>query len=320
MKAGCVSRVLLVGWFSFLDGEATAGDILAWQTVRDQLERERIEHETAWSPVFRPGGLTLDAARPQDYSHMVFVCGPVHGPQVADLHRRFRSCRRIAIGVSVLDWRDPAVTGFDEVIARDGPGAEPGLDLATGPAAAQRAVPVIGVALARGQGEYGAARRHERVTEAVGDWLRESRFAVVPVETRLDSGDWMSAARPEQLIGVIRRLDAIVSTRLHGLVLGLANQVPVVAVDPVAGGGKVSAQAGAWRWPGLLSAGDAQAAQLERMLRWCLSVHGRDQARRCAARAAVNAEGMERGMRDFFGNRSHAHLFGSADSGYSVGG
>lgn len=279
-------RVLLVGWFSFLHGEATAGDVLAWRAVRDELERAGITHDTAWSPVFRPGGLILDAVRPEDYSDLVFVCGPLHGPQIAGLHERFRACRRIAIGVSVLDPRDPAVTGFDMVVARDAPGVTASLDLATGPAASAAAVPVIGVALAQGQGEYGQARRHEGVTGTIAAWLRESHVAVVPLETRLDNMDWTLAARPEQLISVVRRLDAIVTTRLHGLVLGLANRVPVLAVDPVAGGGKVAAQAAAWRWPAFLAAEQAHEAALEESLGWCLSPSGRERARLCARQAA----------------------------------
>lgn len=290
MSAGPAIRVLLVGWFSFLHGEATAGDVLAWRAVCADLDREGIEYETAWSPAFRPGGLTLEAVRPARFSHLVFVCGPLHGPQIAGLHRRFRDCRRIAVGVSVIDSGDPAVTGFDAIIPRDAPQAAARLDLASGPAASQEAVPVVGVALTHGQGEYGAARRHERVTEAIGGWLREARVAVVPVETRLDNADWTLAAQPEQVVSVVRRLDVLVSTRLHGLVLGLANRVPVVAVDPVAGGGKVTAQAQAWRWPGVLPAEEARAAELERMLRWCLSEAGREEARRCAARAAGLAD------------------------------
>ncbi|HZP52712.1 polysaccharide pyruvyl transferase family protein [Actinocrinis sp.] len=283
-------RVLLVGWFSFLHGEATAGDVLAWRAVCAELERAGIAHDTAWSPVFRPGGLILDAARPEDYSDLVFVCGPLHGPQIAGLHERFRCCRRIAVGVSVLDPRDPAVTGFDTIIARDAPDVTSRLDLATGPAASASEVPVIGVALAHGQGEYGPARRHESVTERITAWLREAGVAVVPLETRLDSVDWTLAARPEQLISVVRRLDAIVTTRLHGLVLGLANRVPVLAVDPVAGGGKVAAQAAAWRWPALLPAQQARNAALQESLDWCLSALGRERAGLLAQQAVAAAE------------------------------
>src|SRR5699024_2970269 len=77
-------RVLVVGWFSFLDGEATAGDVEAAETVCTELDAAGITHETAWSPNFRPEGLDLDEAEERDYSDLVFVCGPLSGPQVQD--------------------------------------------------------------------------------------------------------------------------------------------------------------------------------------------------------------------------------------------
>jgi Polysaccharide pyruvyl transferase len=51
---------------------------------------------------------------------------------------------------------------------------------------------------------------------------------------------------------VIARADVVVTTRLHGLVLALTQGMPVLAVDPVAGGAKVATQAAAWGWPVLL--------------------------------------------------------------------
>jgi polysaccharide pyruvyl transferase WcaK-like protein len=49
-----------------------------------------------------------------------------------------------------------------------------------------------------------------------------------------------------------RPADVVVTTRLHGLVLALKQGVPVLAVDPVAGGARVATQAAAWGWPVLL--------------------------------------------------------------------
>jgi hypothetical protein len=63
-----------------------------------------------------------------------------------------------------------------------------------------------------------------------------------------------AGARPAQLDSLVQRLDAVVTTRLHGLVLALRHGVPALAVDPVAGAGKVSAQAHAWQWPALVAA------------------------------------------------------------------
>lgn len=276
------SRVLLVGWFSFLHGEATAGDLLAWQAVRDELDRAGLAHDTAWSPSFQPAGLSLDEARPADYSHLIFVCGPLHGAQVAELHQRFADCHRIAVGVSVLDSDDPAAAGFDTIIARDAPGAAPTLDLSAAPAAAAGSVPVVGVALAHGQGEYGGARRHERVNLRLETWLHQAALAAVPLDTRLDREDWTLARVPAQYLSVLRRMDVVVTTRLHGLALALANGVPALAVDPVAGGGKVTAQAAAWKWPIVLKSDSCCPADLDAALRWCLSGVGREAARTCA--------------------------------------
>jgi hypothetical protein len=55
--------------------------------------------------------------------------------------------------------------------------------------------------------------------------------------------------------------------------------VPVLAVDPVAGGAKVTAQARACGWPALVPAEHASDAELDHWWSWCLGP-GRDLARR----------------------------------------
>jgi hypothetical protein len=276
-------RVLLTGWFSFLHGEATAGDLLAWSAVCRELDRSRIAYDTAWSPSFRPEGPSLDAVRPEDYSLLIFVCGPLHGEHVAGLHMRFARCRRIAVNVTVLDPSDPAAVGFDLVMPRDAPRRTPQIDLSAGPAAETAAVPVIGVAIASGQGEYGGNRRHQRVNECLAAWLREADLCTVPLDTRLDRNDWTLAREPAQFISLLRRLDTVVTTRLHGLAIALANGVPALAVDPVAGRGKVSAQAAAWHWPIVLTEDRCAPPELDAALARCLSPVGRQRAQSCAA-------------------------------------
>lgn len=271
-------RVLVTGWSSFLHGEATAGDVLSMRRVSGALAAAVIPHDTAWSPVFRPAALHLDDADERRYTHLVFVCGPVHGEQVRSLHERYAHCRRIAVGVSVLDPADAAVTGFHRVIARDDPAtARPDISIA----ATTSSVPVVGVVFAPGQPEYGAARRHRVVHAAVARWLGGLDCARLPLDTRLASEDWRRCGTPDQLASVFSRLDAVVTTRLHGLVFALRAGIPVLAVDPIAGGGKVTAQAGALGWPALLSADRAvEPGALDSWWRWCLSPPGREYARR----------------------------------------
>lgn len=275
------SRILLTGWFSFPDGEATAGDVLALRRVEDVLRRAGLEYDVAWSPGFRPDAPHLADVAPERYGRLVFVCGPLHGPQIEELHRRFAHCRRIAVGTSVIDPHGPAVTGFHRVLARDAPGAEPAPDLAAA-APGLPARPVVGVILTHGQHEYGAARRHDAVARRLTGWLHGKDCARLELETRLDTRDWRLCATPAQLEAVLRRLDLVVTDRLHGMVLALRAGTPALAVDPVEGGAKVTAQARACGWPALVPAerlAEDGAAELDRWWKWCLTC-GREAARR----------------------------------------
>ncbi len=262
----------MTGWPSFLHGEATAGDVLSMRVVRSTLTGAGFACDLAWSPGFRPGELSLDDADPAAYTDLVFTCGPAHGEQVRWLHRRFAACRRTATGVSVLDWHDPAVSGFHRVYPRDAPDFESTVDLAA--FAPVEPAPVAGVVLAPGQREYGERRRHDEVHDRLRDWLGSLDCAVVEADTRLDTGDWRKCSTPDQVLALFARFDVVVTTRLHGLVLALRAGVPALAVDPVAGGGKVSAQAAAWRWPAIVGAEEATGPGAREVFdgwwRWCL--------------------------------------------------
>jgi hypothetical protein len=136
------------------------------------------------------------------------------------------------------------------------------------------------VILASGQGEYGSHRRHEQVGRDLAGWLGGRECALLELDTRLDSHDWRLCSTPSAFAALLLRLDVLVTTRLHGLVLALRHGVPVLAVDPVAGGGKVTAQAGVWDWPVLRAEQTAEETALEHLWQWCLSADGRSQAQR----------------------------------------
>jgi Polysaccharide pyruvyl transferase len=282
-------RVLVTGWFSFTHGEATAGDLLAARAVTAALDAAGLAYDIAWSPVFRPGALGLEQAAPERYTHLVFACGPVHGEQIAALHVRYRSCRRIAVGVTVVDAADPGCAGFDVLLPRDAPGTIPVRDLAAAipPEPPGPAVPVVGAFFTLGQGEYGPRRQHDLVTSRLTGWLGSKTCAPLALDTRLDGADWRLCSTPEALEALMTRLDIVVTTRLHGLVLALRAGVPALAADPVIGGGKVTAQAAAWDWPAVLASGQtADRTLLDRWWDWCGSAAGRARA----ARAAVQTD------------------------------
>jgi Polysaccharide pyruvyl transferase len=91
-----------------------------------------------------------------------------------------------------------------------------------------------------------------------------------------------TAAEVEALLA---RMDAVVTTRLHGLVLALKNGVPTLALDPIRGGAKLSRQAAALGWPHALTVDEADADTLTAAFDRCLAPEARALARECARRA-----------------------------------
>src|SRR5262249_19582129 len=134
---------------------------------------------------------------------------------------------------------------FDLLLERDSSRtARPDLSLLSGTAP----VPVVGVVLIDTQPEYGKRDVRDDANAAIQRLIARTACAVVRIDTRLDvnSTGLRSAGEVESLI---ERMDVVLTTRMHGLVLAIKHGVPVVAVDPVIGGAKVQRQAATLGWP-----------------------------------------------------------------------
>jgi hypothetical protein len=290
-------RWLVTGWFSFADGEITAGDLACRDVLCLWLAEEGTPFDVVMSPYFEIAGLHLDQVDPARYTDLVFVCGPAHGSQVDQLLTRFAHCRRLAVNVSLIG---DTAGRFDVVVERDGDGvARPDLSMLR-PAAP---LPLVGVTLGHPQGEYGGRGRHRIVEAAVGHFLTDARVAVVPFDTRLDTRDGLLPSHTDQVEALIGRLDVVITARMHGLVLALKQGIPALALDPILGGAKVSAQARALGWPAVVPVEELSGARLAGCLRWCLSDAARRQARACHRRALVVLRDVERDIRSTLGPR-----------------
>ena len=280
--------MLVTGWFSFIHGEATAGDLMAGEVVCGWLERAGRPYDVAFSPVFDKG-VDLRAADPEDYSDVVFVCGPARGWQVEELVQRFAGCRIIGLDLSVTG---PDAVPFDVLFERDGPEvARPDLSFLS----PRELLPVVGLILTHPQPEYGERGRHDEVHAAIKSAVYGRPLSVVPFDTRVDptSEEFRSAAELESLVA---RLDAVVTTRMHGLVHALRAGIPVLAVDPISGGAKVRSQAVAVGWPAILTADELSEDRLAEMLDYLSTTGARRTARACAARAVKALQPVREGF------------------------
>ncbi|RFU21855.1 polysaccharide pyruvyl transferase family protein [Geodermatophilus marinus] len=257
-------RVLVAGWFSFDEVIATVGDELGADTVTRWLTDAGVDHDLAEAP-YLGSGVNWRDVDPADYTHLLFVSGPLSGsPLLRELCETFAGSRRWAVNVSVVSEAGRAL--FDEVWARDADGAARP-DLAVeGPTPS---APVVAVAFTPAQGEYGDRTQADRVRGAIEEWL--ATRALPWFELSMDLFEKPHRRRPVQVEALIRRADVVVSMRLHALVLGVKHDRPVIACDPIAGGAKVTAQAGALGWPVVLPAEEVTGEALDAALEHCLS-------------------------------------------------
>ncbi|SFV30004.1 polysaccharide pyruvyl transferase family protein [Hyphomicrobium facile] len=281
-------RALLLGHFS------TVGDIQCLEFVKRCLANARLRYDVAaFGANVRSelkGSISPAMAEPRSYTHLVIVCGPCW-PGLLQNHNfdidQYGHCKRIGINLTMVEplavWNP-----FDVLLERDSDAAtRPDLTFLVG----TEKVPVLGRCLIKSQHEYGARQRHSKVIDSINDLIERRGLPVFDVDTR-----WPKASNaggigsPEGVSALIGVVDTLITNRLHGLVFALRNGVPVIAVDSVAGGDKVTAQARTLEWPVCLQADEATPEAMDAALNWCLTseahaavLHSRERAQRLLA-------------------------------------
>jgi len=280
-------KVLLAGWFSFEQMGATAGDLLCRDMVRRWLSEAGVRHDVAVAHPFTEGVAWRDLD-PKNYTHLIFVCGPFgNGPPVDEMLEAFAHCRMVGLNLSMLqdldEW-DP----FELLIERDSSrAARPDMVFIT----EQPKVPVIGVVLVHPQGEYGGRGMHGEANAMIESVLSKREASLVKIDTRLDENS-CGLRTPDEVESLIARMDAVVTTRLHGLVMAIKNGVPAVAIDPIRGGAKIVKQGESIGWPYVASADNVEEDVLTGWLDGCLQADAHGRARKCADLAADQLKGI----------------------------
>ena len=269
----------------------TAGDVIARDIACRWLSSAQIDFDVATLPQYG-SGIVFGDANPQVYTHVLFVCGPFRRTQfVESFLQPFAHCRFIGLNLSMLTelehWNP-----FDVLFERDSSReARPDITFA----AELHPVPVAGVVLVHDQPQYGKRAMHRQARQAIERLCERHPFATVRIDTCLDgnSGGLRTAAQIESLIA---RMDFVITTRLHGMVLALKNGVPPLVIDPIAGGAKISRQAAVVGWPAILRTDELTDSKLDDALSYCQSPQAQADAQVCGARSR---EAIERQRGEF---------------------
>jgi hypothetical protein len=290
-------HILVAGWFSFEQMGNTAGDMIACDAVCSWLKEAGISYDVAVATPFSyKNKVHIDEVDPALFTDIVFVCGPFgNGWPVTDMLSRFSHCRLSGVNLSLMEplekW-DPFTFLYERESSR---ASNPDITF-SGPAPS---VPVAGIILAHKQKEYGNRALHEQANAAIEALIGDREVSVVRIDTALENNQG-GLRTPGEVESLIAKMDLVITTRLHGTVLSLKNGVPVIPVDPIAGGAKISSQVATFNWPLLFSAGKLDHEALLKAFDYCLTAEARAKALECARQGREAVAGIkEKFIRDF---------------------
>jgi hypothetical protein len=272
-------HVLVAGWFSFEQMGATAGDIMACNVLCDWLQKSDISFDVAYAPPF-VGGLDWRETTPAQYSYIFFVCGPFgNGWPITDFLDHFSGIKLIGLNLTLLqsleEWNP-----FALCYERDSSSFHrPDITFAS----TTKKIPVVGIILAHKQKEYGVRSKHPIVDKVIADFISSKQVVRVNIDTCIENNEG-GLKTAEQIESLIAKMDVVITTRLHGVALSIKNGVPVIAIDAVEGGAKVSLQARSIQWPLLFSTA-VSTEDMEKAFAYCLTNEARILALKCADEA-----------------------------------
>jgi len=290
-------KVLIAGWFSFEQMGATAGDLYSKDIVCRWLDNENIPYDVAFDGPFQ-GGVKWKDVSSEHYSHVIFLCGPFgNGWPVTDFLDYFPDVKLIGINLSMLqaleEWNP-----FDLLLERDSTRRIfPDLVFLS----EKPRVPVVGLVLVEPQKEYGDKACHYDANKAISDFLSKQHCAVVPIDTRLDVPNKGGLKFPEEIESLIARMDMVITTRLHGMVLALKNSVPALAIDAIKGGAKITKQAQAVQWPNVINIDLLTEQTIKEGFQYCFTEEARMKTIECKKLAIKKLNQHEKIFNDFLG-------------------
>lgn len=273
MNQSSVRRALIVGHFS------TVGDVECVEAVKTWCAGAGLPADVA--PYSRSlqkqisSGLNPASADPSRYSHLLVVCGPCYPALFKKNHfriERYAHCFKVGVNLTMVaplnEWNP-----FDLLLERDSNRmTRPDLAFAS----KIETVPVVGRCIVARQREYGERQRHALSLSLIDDLIRRRNLPSIEIAT-----DWPDAAgliapnSASVVSSIIARVDVLITNRLHGMVFALRNGVPALAIDSIAGGDKLTAQARVLNWPKCLQAEVASPQELDKALDWCLTPEAR---------------------------------------------
>ena len=252
-----INKRILVTFCGTLDkrGEVTTiGDLMAVYNVALYLTRSVGHVDIAWSGnLFDLTRYCIDVegADQPHYDAVLYVCGPLTAGHKHFL-ARFHASKKIALGVSITGRGTGTLNPLDfldAVYVRDSD-LQSNFDLALADvgyphlmASTKIRDSRVAICLAGDQAEYGADDGFDKAEDLIQQVT--TNHQIVSVQTLLAS----TRPLPASVELDLQCSSALITTRMHGALLAIYHGVPLISIDQIRTGAKVTKMVTQLDWP-----------------------------------------------------------------------
>jgi hypothetical protein len=239
-------KKIIVCWYGSFNNNGTIGDLLAVETLTNYLSNFYIFDHLTYSNNFKniKGTNVYQNCDYNSYDIFIFCCGPIiknHG-NFNNLINKFNHCYKIGISVSLFDKNHfNYLNPFDYVISREGNEImyEDLAILSTNKIVSS--IPrtnkqfTIGLVLRGDQYEYG---KNNCLTTEVNYLVKEIQknySNIVFIDNHLHT----SNMSPDEILNEYLKCDFIITTRFHGCIIAIGNNIPFIGIDQILNGAKL---------------------------------------------------------------------------------
>jgi hypothetical protein len=245
-------KTLIIGAFSDIGKNATFGDVQAKEVLAAWLNENKMDFDVIDNVSDIRKAQLIEEIDPNKYDTLIYVCGPFGKNKI---YKKFSHCLKIGLDISIINNEDHYLNdsdGLNFIIPRESPNkTNPELAFE----ATSNKVLVVGLCLVHFQNPIETSR-HQQTYVAVKKYFKDSGNAIIKLDTLITTPirkNPTNITSISQFESLVRKCDVIITSRLHGLVYSLKNNIPVVAIDPILGGGKVTKQANELGWPVIIN-------------------------------------------------------------------
>ena len=239
-------KKIIVCWYGSFSNNGTIGDLLAVETLTNYLSKfYQFDHLTHCNDFKNIKGTNVfKNCDYKSYDIFIFCCGPIikNHSNFNNLINKFNHCYKIGISVSLFDKNHfNYLNPFDYVISREGD-ENMYEDLAI--LSTNKIVSLIpstnkqftiGFVLRGHQTEYGENNCLTKEVNYLINEIQKKYSNIIFIDNHL----YTSHMSPDEILNEYLKCDLIITTRFHGCIIAIGNNIPFIGIDQILNGAKL---------------------------------------------------------------------------------